>query len=199
MTTTRWLTVMVACTALAGSSCESTPEPQAGPTASPSPAAPTEPAPEVARRLGPAPSSCRGPRPRREQVSRAYAPLVGEKPLWAGFYARYEPERGAFAAPDAPRTELGFRIKVLWVMAHGYEGTVSISGVNAGTGSPLVFGFEDTGDTTTPVLSPESGGVGEGGWKEFPSYVYFDRAGCFVVEVASDRRSWRVGFGFGSR
>ena len=189
---------MLACALLVGVSCEAAREDRARSTASPS-AAETEPAPEVARRLAEAPRSCPGPRPRREEVSRAYAPLVGARPLWAGFYARYEPQRGVMVAPDAPRTEQGFRVKVLWVMGPAYEGRVSLSGENRTTRAPVGFHFEHTGDTTEPVLAPDVAGIGEGGWKEFPSYAYFDGAGCFAVEATSERGSWRIGFGFGSR
>lgn len=164
---------------------------------SPTPSGPA--APVVAARLGATPSDCPGPHPRRDAVSRAYAPLVGAKPLWAGFYASYDKRRHAFTIRDAPRTKHGFRVKVLWVMAPRYEDSIGLLGENPRSRQPIRFHFEDLGTTTEPELSPELAGVNESRWQEFPSYLYFDRAGCFTLKARAAGRSWRIGFGFGSR
>jgi hypothetical protein len=47
------------------------------------------------------------------------------------------------------------------------------------------------------TLEPQVAGIGEGGWREFPSYVYFDEAGCFELVASSAERSVRLRFGFG--
>src|SRR5687768_14355439 len=96
------------------SSPSSVQTPAVRPAASPSV---VEAPPRVAARLDKAPVDCRGPEPRPRIVTRAYGKVAGGKPLWAGFYATYQPEGHAYAAPDAPRERYGFRIKVLWIMA----------------------------------------------------------------------------------
>jgi hypothetical protein len=132
-------------------------------------------------------------------VDEAYAPLVGSKPLWAGFYARYDAKRHVFTTRDPPRTKQGFRIKVLWVMNPRNEGPVLLNGENTDAGAPVRFHFEELGTVTRPELTPEIAGVSESEWREFPSYLYFDRAGCFTVEATGKDSSWKLGFGFGAR
>lgn len=183
--------VAAGCSPEAGTGAREQPSPSAVPTAEPV---------DVARRLRPPPDDCRGPAPHPAIVARAYGKLVGEEPLWAGFYARYRRSLRAYSAPDAPREPYGFRIKVLWIMSPRQKGAVTISGSNLATGSPLYFEVEDLGDRETAaaaVLEPEAGGPGTGGWKEFPSYVYFDGAGCFELEAEWAEGSWRLAFGLG--
>ena len=153
---------------------------------------------EIAQRLGPAPDDCRGPAPRPRTVSPAYGKLVGEEPLWAGFYASYEEEAQAFSAPDAPRRRYGFRVKVLWIMSPRQEAPITLTGTNLATDRPLYFDVEDlaTRDTDA-VLDPTLAGTGEHGWRELPSYIYFDGAGCFELEASWERGSWRLVFGLG--
>jgi hypothetical protein len=154
--------------------------------------------PSVARRLGAAPTNCPGPHPRRQQVSPAYAPLIGERPLWAGFYARYDRGAHAFIARDARRTKHGFRIKVLWVMSPTRDIPVTISGHNIASRAALRFDIEEVADKGIAAsLDPDVAGVGEGGWREFPSYLYFDGAGCFRLTASWDETSWDLTFGFG--
>jgi hypothetical protein len=124
--------------------------------------------------------------------------LVGEKPLWAGFYAAYKEDRHAFTTSDAPRKRYGFRIKVLWIMHPKQEQPVKVMGSNLDNGSSLVFAVEGGTRATKATLDPTEG-VSETAWGEFPSYVYFDRAGCFELQAISDERSWRLVFGFGQR
>jgi hypothetical protein len=114
-------------------------------------------------------------------------------------YAEYEQERHAYRATDAPRTRYGFRVKVLWVMEPSTEESVTISGANLGNSTPLWIEVEDAGAgrATRATLEPHLAGIGEGGWREFPSYVYFDEAGCFELRASSAEGSWRLRFGFG--
>lgn len=197
---TKMLALLLAAAAVPLAGCESRSGDAALATAVPavSPPAPETSLPEVARRLGAAPADCPGPHPRPRAVSPAYAPLVGERPLWAGLYARYDGGAHAFVARDAPRTEHGFRIKVLWIMSPAREAPVTISGSNVASRAPLRFDIEEIADTdTTASLDPDLGGAGEGGWREFPSYVYFDGAGCFRLTASWDDGSWELTFGFG--
>jgi hypothetical protein len=123
---------------------------------------------------------------------------VGEKPLWAGFYARYDARGHAFITRDAPRTKHGFRVKVLWIVSSEKDQGVTLAGENSRTGAPVRFEVEDVGLAETTTLTPEMGGVSEAKWREFPSYLYFDRAGCFVLTATWGNDSWQLGFGFGT-
>jgi hypothetical protein len=154
---------------------------------------------DVAGRLLPAPDHCRGPSPKPRIVAPAYGKLIGFKPLWAGFYAAYQQERQAFRAADAPRKPYGFRIKVLWIMSPGQEGQVNITGTNLGNGRPMYFRVEDLAQqATTASLDPSANeSPPTDHWREFPSYMYFDGAGCFELEAPWDTSSWRIVFGFG--
>lgn len=49
-----------------------------------------------------------------------------------------------------------------------------------------------------PRLDPSHpGAVSEGDWKEFPSYLYFPRAGCYALRARWPGGEWDLGFGFG--
>ena len=189
--------------AVAAGPCEGAPResdlaPRQTPPATQSPSKAPRPAAAVASRLKGAPEDCPGPPPRRREVARAYAPLVGEEPLWAGFYATYDAEDRTFSTRDAPRTRHGFRVKVLWIMSPRYDGEVTLAGRNLRTGAPVRFHFEEIGTTASPTLTPEVAGISESKWREFPSYLYLDRAGCFMLTATWDDDSWQLGFGFGT-
>ena len=124
--------------------------------------------------------------------------LVGEKPLWAGFYATYDDDRRAFIVRSAPRRRYGFRVKVLWIVAPGTDQPPTITGTNLETGAPVHFSVQGLGVTTVATLGPGRG-VSETAWGESPSYLYFDRAGCFELNTESADRSWRLVFGLGRR
>jgi hypothetical protein len=161
---------------------------------------PTPTPPNVAARLGPAPNECSGPAPRPGVVAPAYGRLVGRKPLWAGFYARYHRDRQAFTSVSTPRRRFGFRLKVLWIMSPKQQEPVLVSGTNLESGTPLHFDIEDAAALETEAsLDPALGGPGEDGWREFPSYLYFDRAGCFELHAEWKDGLWRLVFGFGRR
>jgi hypothetical protein len=162
--------------------------------ASPSPVLPA-----VSQELDRAPSECSGPPPRRRHVASAYGSLIGGGPLWGGVYARLGRKGDAFHAEDAPRTEFGWRIKVLWVIRPGRSEPVSIEGAERSTGERLWFEFVGEEPTTTLRLDPNEPGVPPeaGHWREFPSYLYFPRAGCYGLESRWPEGSWELGFGFG--
>jgi hypothetical protein len=190
--------------AVAAGACEGAPRepnpgeaPRQASAATRSPSTAPSPAAVVASRLKRAPQDCPGPPPRRREVTRAYAPLVGEEPLWAGFYATYDAEGHTFSTRDAPRTRHGFRVKVLWIMSPRYDEGVTLAGHNLRTGAPVRFHFEEIGTTESPTLTPEVAGIGETKWREFPSYLYFDRAGCFMLTATWGNDSWQLGFGLG--
>ena len=154
------------------------------------------PSPRVADRLGGGPSGCACPSPKPRPVSDLYAPLVGTDVTWAGFYARLEAP-DSFHVTDVPRTEFGYRIKALWVMTSAQADPVSVTG-GSDSGDVLLF---DTGERPSPeaVLDPDAPGTvpEDPDWKEYPSYLYFPRAGCYLLEVAWPGGGWAIGFGLG--
>lgn len=191
----------VAFVALSMLSCDARSNRVASPTRpSSSPSATDEPQMpvKIAQELGSAPTNCPGPHPTQHHVSRAYARLIGARPLWAGFYARYEHRSHAFIARDTPRTKYGFRVKVLWVVTPGHDGPLTIAGRNIRSGAPIRFDAEEVTEHGTEArLDPATGGIGETGWREFPSYLYFDGAGCFKLSASWDEGGWSLKFGFG--
>lgn len=174
----------------------SEPERLSPPTPPPIP----EPDPVVSKRLAALPERCPGPRLRRRVVHRDYAPLFGKPPIFAGVYATYEPGSNGFVADrGTPRTELGWRNKVLWVMENESTSVVTVSARNRQTGEPVVFEVEE-GPTVEARFDPASPGHPAQNPKttEWGSYVYFPSAGCYVFEARAGNSAWRWGFGYGA-
>lgn len=155
--------------------------------------------PEVSLDLGAPPSRCAGTSPRPQSVDPSYGKVIGGDPLWGGFYAKLDAKANAFHAGDAERTELGWRIKVLWLIRPEQTEPVTVEGMHASSGEHLWFEVADQGENTTePRLDPSHpGAVSEGDWKEFPSYLYFPRAGCYALRARWPGGEWDLGFGFG--
>ena len=154
----------------------------------------------MARRLNTSPDGCQGPNPEPERVARSFGRVIGGSPIWGGFYARFNEQSNAFVASQAPRTMDGWRIKVLWLIAPDVSTPVSLSGHNVETGAPLRFAIGGAAPATdTPVLDPAHPAipVQDERWKEFPSYLYFASAGCYVLTASWSGGSWELGFGLG--
>jgi hypothetical protein len=185
---------------LAVAGCDAAPQRSSPPPAvTPNPPVPRPEPPSVAEHLNEAPRRCPGPELKRGEVSRFYAPLVGDGLAHAGLYARYDAPDG-FHAPDAPRTRFGFRIKALWVMRASQEARVSVSG----HGQPGIdLWFQDAEDgrrpTTELVLDPGSIAMSfeHPRWKELHTYLYFPEAGCYRLEVRGAGESWTAAVGLG--
>jgi hypothetical protein len=164
-----------------------------------SPSAP--PMPMVSRHLGTPPTHCGRPAPRPRKVVPLYGPLVGERPVWVGVYASLDVERAAYHAEDATRTHFGWRVKFLWVLGPSATAVVRLTGANVRTGDSIWFEVSDGGDPTpTGTLDPATpGAVSEPGspWREFPSYLHFPSAGCYLLQVDSGAAGWNLRFGFG--
>jgi hypothetical protein len=194
---------MLALALLAG--CTSS-TPGAGPThvtpgqpvVSPTPRATFSP-PVVAVDLRDPPAGCPGPRLRLRTVSAGYGKLVGSGPLRGGIYAELDERTDAVHAPDAPRTELGWRIKILWVLRPDQKRPVTIDGSDGSPEGPVVFELSEGDPTTVARLDPADPGVPpeKGRWLEFPSYVYFPRAACYRLSARWAGGGWDLGFGFG--
>jgi len=187
--------VLVVAVAVGG--CDEEPSPEAGPrepTTAPSRSADETPPPAVAPRLKRAPRDCPGPDLERSRATRFYGPMVGESPLWGGFYARLD-RRGSFHIPDARKTPVGYRIKVLWVMGAGRRDPVRVRGGLIGTEEPILFSVFGRGGEVA-VLDPENPDAASErpAWREFPSYLFLPRAGCYELKMVG---GWTIAFGFG--
>jgi hypothetical protein len=157
--------------------------------------------PVVSRRLARAPAACRGPAPRLTAFG-DYGNLAGTAPVWAGFYASFDPRRQRYRLePGAPRTEYGWRIKVLWVVAPELARPARIVGRGLANDVDLWFDIDDDERPPGPVatLDPTTPGVAPtpDGYKEFPSYLYVPEAGCYELRARWAGSSWRLVFGLG--
>jgi hypothetical protein len=154
----------------------------------------------VAKRLGPAPTGCVGPAPHLHSFG-DYGNLAGRSPVWAGFYATFDPAGQRYRLErDAPRTEHGWRVKVLWVVGPELGEPARLRGREAESGVALSFDVEDqgVGPTKSGTLDPSQPGVPPtGDYKEFPSYLYIPQAGCYVLEVEWPEGRWRLVIGLG--
>lgn len=154
----------------------------------------------IAAELTQSPAGCPGPLP---QVHSGQAGgFFGSTPLSGGIYARLDKATGAFQASQAPRTQYGFRIKVLWVVAAHQASPVSLKGFNANTGAPILISLANISDrpSASVALDPLHPGTPSShrGNSEFPSYLYFPSAGCYRLQADWSNGSWTMGFGFGS-
>jgi hypothetical protein len=152
---------------------------------------------DVSATLRAAPQSCAGA---SIPFGRAgpFGELVGRAPAWAGFYASRH-GRTAFSAPDAPRTRYGWRIKVLWILRAAEAVPAIISGANSATGEALWLQPTGRKPSTEARLDPAQPGAPseDPGWLNYPSYLFFPRAGCYELSVRSSAGGWNMSFGFG--
>jgi len=151
----------------------------------------------VASRLGPAPSSCEGP------VSRSTPPgfglLFGENPVWFGPYAGYgEKGKALHLLRDSPRTRLGWRIKVLWVVADEQKTPVTVRVESTDAAAPALIEPAGGSPQESAVLDPKHpGAYSNPDTADFPSYVYFPKAGCYAFEATWPDGTWQVVLGVG--
>jgi hypothetical protein len=169
------------------------------PTDATTASAPTPPRP--ARRLAAAPTNCTGPAPRMVAFG-DYGNLIGTSPVWAGVYAAFDRRQQAYhVEAGAPRTVHGWRVKDLWIVAPKIESPVRVVGGELGGSQSLWFEVAERDDkpVSAAVLDPARPGVPPSvdGYKEFPSYVYIPRAGCYFLEARWPGGHWRLVFGLG--
>jgi hypothetical protein len=157
--------------------------------------------PKPARRLAATPADCPGPNPRKLTSFGNYGNLIGSSPVWAGAYATFDTRRGGYHVQrDAPRSRYGWRIKVLWVVADTVEGRVRVTGSAVNRRSRLWFEVGDRDERPVPqaMLDPARPGVpATGDFREFPSYVYIPRAGCYLLQASWLGGAWRLVVGLG--
>jgi hypothetical protein len=154
----------------------------------------------VARTLKPAPISCPEPKPKREKVSPRLGPLAGQRPVWAGFYARLDMRTGTLhLLRDTRRTTHGWRIKTLWAVAADEHSLVGLRGHDIETGAAVKFEVGEAAVSTAGLLNPAKPGTPtpQGEPKEFPSYLYFPAAGCYELSARWQGGSWKMALGVG--
>jgi hypothetical protein len=102
---------------------------------------------------------------------------------------------------DTPRTRDGWRDKVLWLVARQQKGVIRLRGRELATGTALNFHVELSGAGIGPVGLLNHGTPGAvtnpGEPKQFPSYVYFPKAGCYALGASWQGGSWKVVVGLG--
>jgi hypothetical protein len=196
---------LVACSPSAAPSAPEAVQPESPTTSATPPMAatsspqslPPSPSPEP---LAAAPADCPGPEPRTQTVADFVGPVAFGPPLWAGVYATYDPAKNAYSAPDAPLTEQGWRIKILFLLEPGQDATVELVGEGvAGTDAAVRFAVGGTTPWAVGVFDPESPAipVQHGGWREYPTYAYFPTAGCYLLTATWTGGRSQLGFGLG--
>ena len=157
--------------------------------------------PDAKPRLGTAPRTCRsGPPPRPAVVAPAYGRLIGAAPVWAGVYARFDSAARAYRLRDAPRTRLGWRVKILWLLEPGQATAARVTGKRLASARRVSFQLAGRAPAAAAVLDPAAPGVSEtdpDAYREYPSYAYFPRAGCYELVARWSERTWRLVFGVG--
>lgn len=158
--------------------------------------------PNGSRTLAATPSNCPGPKPHPKQVTQSVGRVFGRKPVWAGPYGMLDPKSGALqlvAAP--PYTRYGWRDKVLWLVASHYTGVIRLRGHSLSSGRPLRFSVELSGEgiKTYGLLNHGRPGAvsNPGEPKQFPSYIYFPKAGCYAISASWRHGRWKVVLGLG--
>jgi hypothetical protein len=150
--------------------------------------------------MGAPPDDCAGPEPHPQVVADFIGPVVFGPPLWAGFYAEYDASANAYIAPDAPLTEHGWRIKVLFLLEPGHGSTVELAGRGVGTtDGAVVFAVENAAPSREAVFDPGAPAipVQNDGWREYPTYAYFPTPGCYLLSASWHGGTTQLGFGIG--
>ena len=121
--------------------------------------------------------------------------------MWAGVYATYDRTNQRYRIErDARRMRHGWRVKVLWVVSTDLESPARVRGHELGGGTSLWFEVEDRGETpvaTATLDGAAPGGSTTTGYRDFPSYMYVPRAGCYELEASWSDGSWQLVFGLG--
>jgi len=141
-----------------------------------------------------------GPEPKLETVADFIGPVAFGPPLWAGVYATYDAASNAYAAPDAPFTEDGWRIKILFLLEPKHDSDVELIGHGVrGTERAVLFSVEGAPPAEVASFDPGNPAipVQHDGWREYPTYVYFPSAGCFLPTASWTGGTSELGFGLG--
>jgi hypothetical protein len=180
---------------ISGSPTSSSAEP-----ATASPSRDTRPSLPSAQSIGEAPEGCPGPEPEPQAVADFIGPVTFGPPLWAGIYGGYEPTTNTYSTPDAPLTEHGWRVKILFLLEPAHDSAVELVGRGVdGTDGAVLFAIEGTDPSALATFDPQDPAipVQHEGWREYPTYAYFPSPGCFRLTATWPGGTSELGFGLG--
>jgi hypothetical protein len=149
--------------------------------------------------LGAAPADC-GPVPPRSRPSAGYALGFGADPFWFFPYAAFDATLRAIHVPvAAPHTGHGWQIKTLWVVAQHLDAPVHVRVGGLSGDTPMWIGLSGSRlFRQSVVLDPaHPGAYHDPDMADFPSYAYFPKAGCYLVEASWLGGATRVVLGVG--
>ena len=150
--------------------------------------------------MGAAPKDCPGPEPKAQTAADFIGPVVLGPPLWAGVYGTYDAATNSYSAPDAPLTEHGWRIKILFLLEPAQDSAVDLVGQGVhGTEGAVLFAIGGAKPSAMATFDPENPGIPiqNDGWREYPTYAYFPSPGCFQLRATWPGGGAELGFGIG--
>jgi hypothetical protein len=128
-------------------------------------------------------------------------PAYGQPPVWVLGLSNEQNQHVVHfeSYPPLPYTPHGWRWRILVVSAPGYNGYVSLSGEQTGSGGGNPSLFMDVGAGLAEQLSlnanqPIMRGVN---WAEWPVYVYLPESGCYELGAHWPGGSWSINFAAG--
>jgi hypothetical protein len=195
--------VIVACsqTTPSPSVATATPSISISPTApSPSPTSPPTLIPTLkAPPLGAVPQTC-SPGPTPQNIFGGLGPVIGKSPIWAtGFTG---PNARILIPSYNTYTKFGWTWKILWDVGPHFLQQITIQGKDMQSGTPLHFQFADTDPIVTSLVldpnHPTHSGAGAGpNYKEWGSYIYIQKAGCYQIKATWQGGQWSFPFAAG--
>jgi hypothetical protein len=135
--------------------------------------------------LGAAPADC-GPVPPQSRPNAAYPLGFGAEPFWFFPYAAFDATLPAIRVPaGAPHTGHGWQIKTLWVVAQHLDAPVhlQVGGLRGGTRMWVELSGSHSFRESFILDPAHPGAYHDPDMADFPSYAYFAKAGCYVVEA----------------
>lgn len=126
--------------------------------------------------------------PARRTIDPHFGEAAGDAPLWV-----VGPLGNVTGTPPVP---IGWKQKVLWVLAPEQTEALTLSGRNLDDGTPLWFELAGDAPATSVVLDPQQPGipVQHGAWREWPSYLSVPKAGCYALEARWPGGAWQLTF-----
>ena len=171
--------------------------PRCGNAASPSTLAPLAGWGQPQPLLDAAPANC-GPPARSEAPGTGT--MFGADPFWFGPYAAYdEIPQTIHIAADAPHTSHGWQVKTLWIVANHLSAPVEVR-VRALSGDMRMWvrlGGSRLLQQSFLLDPAHPGAYHDPDVADFPSYAYFPKAACYVIEGSWPAGMSRVILGVG--
>jgi hypothetical protein len=150
--------------------------------------------PDTAPALARPPASCRGS---ATTLVATVGRAIGEPPLYA---ADFGPRRAMLHVENGPLTARGWRVKVLFVLDAQATQRISVRGTRLGGSGALWFRVTGRRVAKTAAIDPTVPAVpydGSSRWKDYPTYFFLPRAGCFRLEARWPGGGWTKVFAGG--